>query len=205
MVLIDRNLRGEAAPPLEWDLVAADDLAGGLASTRHLMELGRSRLAFVRGSPTVATMSVLPGSSWRTIGHASAARARPPSFGPWCWNTRKTPQPPRLRRLCDQVLEHQVDGVLCYHDRVAFGLAIELLTRGKAVPGEVAVTGFDDQTVGCEFTLGITSYAYPARAIANEAIALMRGERQSASAVPLKIVVSGRLVVREEQHLDERR
>src|SRR5262249_35695916 len=45
-VLIERNLRG-LARPLEYDLVAADDLDGGMRCTSHLLEQGRRRIAFL--------------------------------------------------------------------------------------------------------------------------------------------------------------
>jgi DNA-binding LacI/PurR family transcriptional regulator len=90
-----------------------------------------------------------------------------------------------------------LNGVVCYHDRIAIGLAIELMTRGRRVPDEVGLTGFDDQTIGQEFTLGITSYAYPTIEIAEEAIAVMRRRIERPDAPPIKVVVPSRLIVRE--------
>src|SRR6516165_1634672 len=60
VVLIERNLRGRARP-LEYDLVAADDLDGGLQCTQHLLDQGRRRIAFLTGSPTSSHEGRLAG------------------------------------------------------------------------------------------------------------------------------------------------
>src|SRR5262249_44612591 len=60
VVLIERNLRG-LARRLDYDLVAADDLDGGLQCTRHLLDQGRRRIAFLSGSPTSSHEGRLAG------------------------------------------------------------------------------------------------------------------------------------------------
>ncbi len=59
-MLIERNLRG-LARPLEYDLVAADDLDGGLRCTQHLLDQGRRQIAFLTGSPTSSHEARLAG------------------------------------------------------------------------------------------------------------------------------------------------
>jgi len=60
VVLIERNLRGRDRP-LKYDLIAADDVDGGLQCTRHLLEQGRRRIAFLMGSPTSSQEGRLAG------------------------------------------------------------------------------------------------------------------------------------------------
>jgi LacI family transcriptional regulator len=198
VVLIDRNLRGECRP-LEWDLVYEDDLAGGLACGSHLFEAGRSRLAFIRGGPTSSHNERLAGFLMAHYHALQGGLILPSNPFPLVLEYPEDPSSKRAyRMLCDRILEEGIDGVVCYHDRVAFGLAIELMTRGRRVPEEVALTGFDDhQAFGQEFSLGITSYAYPARAIADEAIAVMRRRVKDPSATPIKVVIPSHLIVRE--------
>jgi LacI family transcriptional regulator len=183
---------------MEWDLVSEDDAAGGLACASHLYDTGRRRLAFVLGSPTSSHNDRLAGF---LLAHHLADRRGPaprPSPDPL---VLPYPEDPSSRRaysaLCDRIVEEGVDGVVCYHDRVALGLAFELLTRGRRVPHDIALTGFDDQSIGREFSLGITTYAYPARPVAAEAIAAMRRRIKDPSAPPIRVVVPGRLIVRE--------
>jgi LacI family transcriptional regulator len=197
VVLLDRNLRGERRP-LEWDLVCEDDLAGGLACASHLFETGRARLAFVRGGAISSHNERLAGF---LLAHYHAIRRGlipPATPSPLVLEYPEDPSSKRAYRiLCDRILEEGVDGVVCYHDRVAIGLAIELLTRGQRVPDDVALTGFDDQAIGQEFALGITTYAYPSRAIADEAIAVMRRRIKDPTAPPIKVVIPSRLIIRE--------
>jgi LacI family transcriptional regulator len=197
VVLIDRNLRGDARP-LERDLVCEDDLAGGLACASHLFESGRRNVAFVLGSPISSHNDRLAG--FYLAHHLAMQRGEvdPSAFIPHVLDYPEDPSSKRAyRHLCDLILEKGIDGVVCYHDRIAIGLAIELLTRGRRVPDDVALTGFDDQTIGQEFTLGITSYAYPTIEIAEEAIAVMRRRIERPNASPIKVVVPSRLIVRE--------
>jgi LacI family transcriptional regulator len=197
VVLIDRNLRGDART-LEWDLVCEDDLAGGLMSAAHLYETGRTRLGFVLGSPVSSHNERLAG--FLLAHHLAVQRGlvAPPAPHPLVLQYPEDPSDRRAyRSLCDRVIEGGVDGVVCYHDRIAIGLAIELLTRGRGVPGNVALTGFDDQSIGREFALGITTYAYPSGEIALEAIAAMRRRIKDPAAPPIRVVVPGRLIVRE--------
>jgi LacI family transcriptional regulator len=197
VVLIDRNLRGDARP-LEWDLVSEDDAAGGLACAAHLYETGRTRLAFVLGSPTSSHNDRLAG--FLLAHHLAVQRGLVPRPSPHPL-VLLYPEDPSSRRaysaLCDRIIEEGVDGLVCYHDRVAIGLAFELLTRGRRVPHDVALTGFDDQSIGREFSLGITTYAYPARQVAAEAMATMRRRVKDPAAPPIRVVVPGRLIVRE--------
>jgi LacI family transcriptional regulator len=197
VVLIDRNLRGNARA-LEWDLVCEDDLSGGLACTSHLYDSGRENVAFVLGSPISSHNDRLAG--FFLAHHLAMQRSlvHPSAHIPHVLHYPEDPSSKRAyRHLCDLILEKGIDGVVCYHDRIAIGLAIELMTRGRRVPDDVALTGFDDQTIGQEFTLGITSYAYPSLAITEEAIAVMRRRINQPTAPPIKVVVPSRLIIRE--------
>jgi LacI family transcriptional regulator len=100
-------------------------------------------------------------------------------------------------QIADQVRKFDVDGVICYQDYTAMGLIVELLARGLSVPDDVAVTGFDDLPIGNSFTIGVTTCAYPSEEIAEQAVRLMRERLRDPHRVPIKVVVPGRLIVRE--------
>ena len=102
-----------------------------------------------------------------------------------------------FRHLADQVQEMEVDGVICYEDYTAMGLILELLTRGIRVPDEIAVAGFDDLPIGKSFSLGVTTYALSADEITRRAFELMEARIRHPERSPIKIVVPGKLIVRE--------
>ncbi len=68
VVLMERNLRGHGRS-LEYDLVAADDLDGGLRCTQLLRDQGRKKIAFLTGSPTSSLEARLAGYL-RALEHA---------------------------------------------------------------------------------------------------------------------------------------
>ena len=190
VVLIERNLRG-ASRPLEHDLAAADDLDGGLRCTEHLLQLGRRRVAFVAGSPTSSHEGRLAGylSAIQRAGVQADALVVDQHME---LDTRAA-----YHDLADRLLRMEADGVVCYQDYTAIGLVVELLTRGLRVPGDVAITGFDDLPIGKAFSLGVTTYAFSAATIAAQALRLMRARILDSTAPPVKSLVAGRLVIRE--------
>ena len=47
------------------------------------------------------------------------------------------------------------------------------------------------------FTIGVTTYAYPSEGVAEQAVRLMRERLRDPDRPPIKVVVPGRLIVRE--------
>lgn len=118
--------------------VTLDDAAGSSAVASHVLSLGRSRVAVVTG-PLRARSAV------RRVEGASAALGShlvtEPLFGEWS---------ERWGRQAVDVLARQspdVDAIVCGSDQIARGVCDRLRELGRSVPGDVAVTGFDDWDV----------------------------------------------------------
>lgn len=118
----------------------SDDRAGACLAVERLMALGRRRIAHVTGP---ADFAVVPQ---RARGFAEAlARAglRPftehPMVGEWseAWGFAAAE-----RLLADPA--GRPDAVFCGNDQIARGLIDALALRGVAVPGDIAVVGFDN-------------------------------------------------------------
>ncbi len=197
VVLIERYLRGEHRL-LEWDLVGPDYYDGGYRCAMHLLETGRRRLAFVRADPTSSHNDMLTGFF---MAHFQAQRqgllGADQPFPIVHDFPERTAGRQAYSDLCDKIVADEVDGVVCYQDRVVIGLAIELLSRHRRIPEDVALTGFDDQPIGREFTLGVTTYALPSREIAARAFQVMRARQQNPAMPPMKMLIPSRLLVRE--------
>lgn len=197
VVLLERNLRGHNRE-LEYDLVAVDDMDGTSRATRHLLELGRQRVGLVVASPTsshndriAGYMYALHVASLNTDKHA--VEVKPTVL----YQSHDLPSRDAYAKLADQVKKLRLNGVICYHDYTAMGLIIELLARGSKVPDDVAVIGSDDLPIGNLFTIGITTYAYPSEAMAEQAVRLMRERLKDPHRRPIKVVVPGQLIIRE--------
>jgi LacI family transcriptional regulator len=190
VVLIERNLRG-LARRLEYDLVAADDLDGGLRCTQHLLDQGRRRIAFVTGSPTSSHEGRLAG--YLTSMHHAATG----------WGPLVLEQPAGVaskdsyRELAHQILAEKADAVVCYQDYTALGLILELLAREVRVSSDVAITGFDNLPIGKAYSIGVTTYAFSSESVARQATRLIRARLLDPDGPPVKVLVPGELIVRE--------
>jgi LacI family transcriptional regulator len=194
VVLIERNLRG-LGRPLEYDLVAADDFDGGLQCTQHLLDHGRQRIAFITGSPTSS-------HEGRLAGYLTSLHHAGNGYGPFVME-----QPTGLAskdsygQLADQIIAHGADAVVCYQDYTSLGLILELLNRGVRVPGDIAITGFDNLPIGKSYSIGVTTYAFSAEAIARQATRLLRARLLDPAGPPIKVLVPGELIIRESSGL----
>ena len=190
IVLIERNLRG-LGRVLEYDLVAADDFDGGLRCTQHLLNQGRRRIAFITGSPTSSHEGRLSG--YLTSLHHAAT-----GYGPFVIE-----QPAGLAskdsygELADQLIAQRADAVVCYQDYTALGLILELLNRGIRVPSDIAVTGFDNLPIGKSYSIGVTTYAFSAEAVARHTTRLLRARLLDRNGPPVKVLIPGDLIIRE--------
>lgn len=189
VVLLERNLRGEDRP-LTHDLVCFHDFEGGRLLTRHLIEQGRKRIAFLTGSPTSSHLE-------RLAGYLSAVHSSGLSETLVIEQSTSKNSGAAYTDIASRLLQWQADGVICFHEHAAIGMMMELLRRGRSVPGDTAVAAFYGLGLGDTFSIGITSYNYPTQTVAARALDIMRWRRKNLAASPIKAVVPGELFVRE--------
>jgi LacI family transcriptional regulator len=196
-VLLERNLRGQHRP-LEADLVAVDDLYGAAACTRHLLDLGRKRIAAIVASPTSSHNDRVAGYLYALHSAAQASGKKNSDYKAFVLRqSDDLPNRESYAQLAAQVRKHGIDGVICYVDYLAVGLMVELLAHGVSVPGGVAVVGFDDLPIGNWFPIGVTTYSYPSEGMAEQAVRLMHERIANPDRPAVKAVVPGQLIVRE--------
>lgn len=130
---------GESMEDPAVDHVAMDNDGGLGLATRHLLGLGRRRVAFVGGSLAGGTGMVVH----RTQGYVETLAAA----GIDVDASLVVPCSSGLdggRAAAAAVLSARADGAVCVTDTVAIGLLRGLADAGVRVPGDIPVVGFDN-------------------------------------------------------------
>jgi DNA-binding LacI/PurR family transcriptional regulator len=87
----------------------------------------------------------------------------------------------------------EVDGIVAANDNMAAGALRALRGAGRAVPGDVAVVGFDDLDVARIADPALTTVHQPIQALGSEMArmlaALIAGEEPSPLLLPTRLVV----------------
>ncbi|MBN2353113.1 MAG: substrate-binding domain-containing protein [Spirochaetales bacterium] len=97
----------------------------------------------------------------------------------------------------EKFLQHPdkpVEAVVAANDAMAFGAINGLRARGKRVPWDVAVTGFDDTNEAMGFTPALTTVRQPFDEICDRALDILCDmiegkERHDSAAIPARLVV----------------
>jgi LacI family gluconate utilization system Gnt-I transcriptional repressor len=144
---------------------------GGKAVTRHLVETGRKRIAFLG-----ARMD--PRSSRRLAGY-SAAMAEAGYFDKALVTTTLTPSSVTMgSELFGEALRRapDLDGVVCNNDDLSLGVLFACHRRGIDVPGKVGIAGFNDHEMMAAAYPSITSLRTPRYEIGRRAVAMALAE-----------------------------
>jgi DNA-binding LacI/PurR family transcriptional regulator len=179
------------------DHVAVDSVAAARDATRHLIGLGRHRIAAIGLQPHLEN-----GTAARRLeGYRAALRSADLPIDP----ARELPVE-RLHRADGSaamraLLEsgRPVDAVFCFSDQLALGAMQVALRGGLSIPGDLAVVGFDDIEDGLYATPSLTTISPDKAAIAREALACLadRLEAGPSEGVARRIVVDHHLVIRD--------
>lgn len=137
------------------DLVAADDLAGSEAATRHLLQRGARRLAMIQGPPESGTARV-EGFCRALVAARRRPNARLMVAGDWT----RAGGARAMRTLLSR--SPRPDAVFCANDLTAIGALDAARDAGVSIPGDLAVAGFDDIDAATIVTPTLTTVRNPA-------------------------------------------
>ncbi len=128
------------SPELDSRAVVPNEVQGGRAATEMLLNQGHGRIAFIN------TTSDAPARGGRLEGYRQALSAAGIDFDPTLTFDAQPDQEGGYASV-DAILALGVSAVFCHNDRVAMGLYDGLRERGLAIPGDLAIVGFDNQDV----------------------------------------------------------
>nr|WP_254071994.1 LacI family DNA-binding transcriptional regulator [Rathayibacter sp. VKM Ac-2857] len=175
--------------------VSADDEHGGYLAARHLIDLGRRRLAFA-GDPAIA---VPVRDRLRGVERAVAESNGAVSLELDLTAEVQIEDGRRFGHLlAGRAAADRPDGVIAAADLLALGILQSLLAQADLrVPEDIAVTGYDDNRSAWDSVVPITTLAQPGEAMGEAAMRLLLDEISNAPAHEHRHeVLRPRLIVR---------
>jgi LacI family transcriptional regulator len=167
--------------------VDVDNTAGAAMGTRYLLDLGRKRIATIAG-PDNMQAAIDRAQGW---GDAMRAAGHPDDLiehGDFTLAGGAA----AMRALLER--DPSLDAVFVASDLMAAGAISVLRDRGRTVPGDVAVVGFDDSSAARTGEIPLTTVHQPSREMGVEMarmlLALLRGgATERARVMPTWMVV----------------
>ncbi len=188
-------LLGEVVADGRFDHVSIDNVAAARTATRHLVEIGRRRIA------AIGTKRSRPGASKQRLeGYREALT----QAGLPVEADLERPAPRYVGEIGAAAMDDLLDlaeppnAVFCFTDLLALGALRAIHRRGLRVPDDIAVVGHDDIPYGRIATPSLTTIAPDKRAIADIALDLLdqrvAGHRPPP---PREVLVDFELKIRE--------
>ena len=191
VVMIDRNV-----PNVELDAVLTDNQHGGFLATRHLLELGHTRIACIAGPSSITP------SAERIIGYRKALKAA------------GIPYDERLVMCGDYHSQSGMDithallklnprptAIFALNDLMAIGALRAAAEAGCSVPKDLAVVGYDDLEIAHFTNPPLTTIAQPKKEIGAQAVRLLVDRISQKSTPPSRLVLAPELIVRRSTQL----
>lgn len=169
-------------------VVDFDQTAGATAATRHLLDLGHETVWHIAGPPeSFAAERRL--RSWQATLERAGRAVPPPLVGDW---SSRSGYEHGVRLASDPT----VTAVFTANDQMTLGLLRALHEKGRTVPRDVSVVGFDDMDEAAHFWPPLTTVRQNfdevgARAVATLLAEMTPGGQNSTTAisVPTELVV----------------
>ncbi len=178
---------GGQLPQQLYCSVGGDNVAGGLQATRHLLQRGCRRIAFVGDAR-------LPEVDLRHQGYRQALAEAGSQPDP----ALVLPVPFEIiaaRAAMDQLCASgtSFDGVFACSDLLALQAVQALRAAGRQVPADVAVVGYDDMPLATYSDPPLTTVHQPVALAGVELVdallTLLRGERAAPRVLPVHLVL----------------
>ena len=186
LVLVSRYVHG-----VSTDYSGADNIAALETTTRHLLQLGHERIAFVGANSQTST------GRDRVRGYQmamqSAGQEVPESLVIECAATREQGY------LAAQKLFKSAKpptGIVCFNDLLAFGVMLGLRSIGVEPGPECSVVGADDVAEAVLWKPGLTTVAMHSHRIGQNAGRLFHKRQEMPDTGPEQILLKPELIVR---------
>jgi DNA-binding LacI/PurR family transcriptional regulator len=169
--------------------VCCDNALGARLATEHLIRLGRRRIAFVGGASAGS-----PEFQRRHGGYAEVLQAAGLAPSAQLHSEAQSVEAEGYRSgLALLNSGEPFDAVFAASDLIAMGVIHALQDRGRCVPGDVAVVGFDDIASAADFNPPLTTVRQDTRLagelLVENLIRLIEGRPVESSQIAPELVV----------------
>ena len=178
----------DSSAEYDYPIVDNDQALGARLATEHLLDLGHETVWHVAG-PELSYSARRRRTSWQETLEAHG-RTVPPVL-PGDWSTGAGYE--AGLRLADN---EEVTAVFTANDQMALGLLRALHERGRRVPDDVSVVGFDDMEEAAYFWPPLTTVHQSFDEVGRGAVDALIREIQSGEHEHQEALVRPRLVVR---------
>ena len=147
------------------DYVVADDVRGGYLATRHLIQRGHKDILYLNAPSHISSarerlLGYRQALLESGIGYRKALVREVPIRGGEC------------SRTLQALLKARVPftSIFCFSDLMAWEAISFLQGKGRVVPGDVAIVGFDDIQSRLYYPYPLTSVGYGKKKIADMSV-----------------------------------
>ncbi len=174
------------------DVVLTDNYYGGYIAARHLLDLGHRRIAHWSG-PDNST-----ASRDRLRGYCDAmqeAGLQVRDGDVWKGNLQETGGYQFACRLLEN--PGDVTAVFCGNDMMARGVVVAYAERGRKIPDDLSIVGFDDSPIAVTGTVKLTTVRQHAREMGRAAAEMVVNRMANKDQPHRRLTFTPELVIRE--------
>ena len=182
VVIVDSPQRAD------YPVVDNDQAQGARLVTEHLLELGHETVWHISG-PSDSYPAMRREAAWRASLEA-AGRTVPPAY-PGDWSTAAG-----YRWGLEIAGRPEITAVFAANDQMALGVLRALHERGRKVPEDISVVGFDDMPESDSFWPPLTTVRQDFDAVGRRTIEILLDEIEHGTSAAERFVVPVSLVVR---------
>jgi DNA-binding LacI/PurR family transcriptional regulator len=178
----------EAGRPNSVPLVAVDQFAGAVSATQLLLDLGHRTVWHVAG-PRDFLEAQQRVDGWRATLQAAGSEVPELLVGDW--------SPRSGYRIGQQLAEDRdVTAIFVANDQMALGVLRALHERGREIPREVSIVGFDDIPESQYFMPPLTTVRQDFSEMGRSSLRLLLELMQNTGQPPQRLTIAPELVVR---------
>ena len=183
VILVNKPMPGFAV-----DTVVADNAGGGRAAAEHLLAAGCRKLAVVSSAAQTASL----------LGRLQAFRDRAALAGVSVrvWQEGATDYAAGRKAALKLLAKNNIDGVFCVTDLLALGfLDAARLDRGRRVPDDLSLIGFDDIPQAAWQAYQLTTFRQPVQLLTDQVMRVIRQRAETPASsrdvftLPVSLVV----------------